>query len=307
MLQAFLPLLFLPSCVEPPAKQTETTPKAQVSITGVARGYLPDYIKLTGKTIYLNKTRITAPINGYVTQVKIRQGDKVKKGNLLFEMKTPEAYVMENPTRASENYGIVKIPAPVDGRVVNLNIVSSNVFSNKGNEMCVLLASNDLTLQVSVPFEYSKFTRVGTACKVVLPDGKEIEGTFSKILPRVDEKSQTLKVLANLDSDRFIPENIITKVLVNRGIRHETQIVPKSCLQTDALMTEFWVMKLINDSTAVQVPVTVGNQTHDQVEIISPVFSHDVRIINQGAYGLSDTVLVKVEKDKIEKKQICHQ
>ena len=61
-------------------------------------------------------------------------------------------------------------------------------------------------------------------------------------------------------------------------------------------MTEFWVMKLINDSTAVQVPVTVGNQTHDQVEIISPVFSNDVRLIDQGAYGLSDTVLVKVEK-----------
>ena len=296
MFLAFLTLSFLSSCVELPAEQTETTPKVQVSVTRVSHGYLPDFIKLTGKTIYLNKTRITAPISGYVTQVNIQQGAKVKKGSLLFEMKTPEAYVMRNQSRTSENYGIVKIPAPVNGRVVNLNIVSSNVFSDKGKEMCVLMASSDLTLQVSVPFEYSKFTRSGIPCKMILPDGEEIEGTFSKMLPQVDEKSQTMKVLANLNTDKFIPENIITKVLVARGIRHETQIVPKNCLQTDALMTEFWVMKLINDSTAVQVPVTVGNQTHDQVEIISPVFSNDVRLIDQGAYGLSDTVLVKVEK-----------
>jgi len=287
-------LSFFSSCVEPRTEHTEAAAKAQVNITRLTHGYLPDYIEMTGKTIYLNKSRITAPINGYVTQVNIKQGDKVKKGSLLFEMKTPEAYVMGSKSDISNNYGIVNIYAPVTGRVVNLNVVSSNLFSNKGKEMCTLLASNDLTLQVSVPFEYSKFTRPGSKCKVILPDDEKVEGTFTKVLPQVDEKSQTVKVLAKLDTGKFIPENIITKVLVDRSSRHEAQIAPKNCLQTDALMTEFWIMKLINDSTAIQVPVKIGNQTHDEVEIISPVFNSDDIFINQGAYGLSDTVLIEV-------------
>ena len=83
---------------------------------------------------------------------------------------------------------------------------------------------------------------------------------------------------------------------MDRSKKHNAQIIPKSCLQTDALMTKFWVMKLINDSTAVQVPVTVGNQTHSQAEILSPAFDSTDLIVNQGAYGLSDTVLVRVVK-----------
>ncbi len=300
-MKIFLPilsivLLQLVSCTEPRVRQANPAPKAQVTVTKITHGYLPDYIEMTGKTIYLNKTTITAPINGYVTQVNIKQGDKVNKNSLLFEMQTPEAYVMGNKAGAIENYGIIKIAAPVNGRVVNLNIVSSGVFSNKGNALCTLLASNDLMLQVNVPFEYSKFTGSGNRCMVVLPDGKQVEGVFTKILPQVDEKSQTVKVLAKLNAGIFFPENIITKVLVDRSKKHNAQIIPKSCLQTDALMTKFWVMKLINDSTAVQVPVTVGNQTHSQAEILSPAFDSTDLIVNQGAYGLSDTVLVRVVK-----------
>jgi len=287
-------LFLLGACTDPGVRQANPAPKAQVTITKITHGYLPDYIEMTGKTIYLNKTTITAPINGYVTQVNIKQGDKVKKNSLLFEMQTPEAYVMGNKAGAIENYGIIKITAPVNGRVVNLNIVSSGVFSNKGNALCTLLASNDLMLQVNVPFEFSKFTNPGNRCMVVLPDGKKMDAVFTKTLAQVDEKSQTVKVLAKLNAGIFIPENVITKVLVDRSKKHNAQIIPKSCLQTDALMTKFWIMKLINDSTAVQVPVTVGNQTHDQAEILSPGFDSTDLFVNQGAYGLSDTVLVQV-------------
>ena len=53
-------------------------------------------------------------------------------------------------------------------------------------------------------------------------------------------------------------------------------------------------MKLINDSTAVKVPVQKGIVTKDNVEIISPTFSTQDKILLSGNYGLPDTALVMI-------------
>ena len=72
------------------------------------------------------------------------------------------------------------------------------------------------------------------------------------------------------------------------------QILPKSCVSTDEMMKEFWIMKVINDSTAVKVPVTIGNKNEDEIEILSPVFRTDDRIISEGNYGMADKALIKL-------------
>jgi hypothetical protein len=61
-------------------------------------------------------------------------------------------------------------------------------------------------------------------------------------------------------------------------------------------MDNFWVMKLINDSTAVRVPVTKGISSDDIIEIVSPLFNLTDRIINSGQYGLADTAFVTINK-----------
>jgi hypothetical protein len=53
-------------------------------------------------------------------------------------------------------------------------------------------------------------------------------------------------------------------------------------------------MKLINDSTAVKVPVKTGIVNDTEIEILSPVFSLSDRLINSGSYGLPDTSKVNI-------------
>jgi hypothetical protein len=62
------------------------------------------------------------------------------------------------------------------------------------------------------------------------------------------------------------------------------------------MMQEFWVMKLINDSTAVKVPIIIGNKNDKEIEINSPKFNSNDRIIINGNYGLTDTASVKITK-----------
>ena len=290
-------LLFTISC----NNQTETTekkenPRVQVKTTSVTQGKLPDYIELSGKTIYLNKNTIVAPISGYVAKVNVQQGDKVLKGATLFTMQSAEAFVMKQNDNLSKNYGFIKISAPTTGIITDLKVVQTNIYLGEASVMCEIIASNNIRVRADVPFEYQKYAAVGKTCKVELPDGISINAIFSKILPQMNEQAQTVKILADLNASIFIPENMIVKIWLDKGIKQNAQILPKNCVMTDALMTKFWVMKLINDSIAVNTPVKIGNQTHAQIEIIEPVFNSQDKIISEGAYGLSDTVMVEFIK-----------
>ncbi len=289
----FLLLMLLNSCKEHKQKLQVVSPKVKVSLSKIEHTYIPDNLELSGKTIYINKSNIISPISGYITEVGVQQGDVVKKGQMLFEIKTSEAYLMQNFDSLSQiKYGMVKIYATVSGRIMNMNVMNKGVFVDKGSVMCIIMSSNDLKLQVNVPFEYNKWTKIGNRCTIILPDSSEIIGKFSKYLPQINETSQTLKILANINTSKFLPENMIVKVLVDKSTKKEMITLPKSCLQTNALMTKFWVMKLINDSTAEQITVKVGNVNHDKFEIISPEFKPTDNFISEGAYGLEGTVII---------------
>jgi len=92
-----------------------------------------------------------------------------------------------------------------------------------------------------------------------------------------------------------IPENLIAKVRILRTSRPSAQSLPKAALLTDETEANFWVMKLIDSTTAVKVPVKTGIETSDRVEVLSPVFAPGDKILVTGNYGLPDTAKVKVQ------------
>ncbi len=54
-------------------------------------------------------------------------------------------------------------------------------------------------------------------------------------------------------------------------------------------------MKMIDSTTAVKVPVTIGLVTSGQVEITSPILKPSDQILLTGNYGLPDTAKVIIE------------
>ena len=108
--------------------------------------------------------------------------------------------------------------------------------------------------------------------------------------------AQTQTILAKSNVNLFLPENMMVKVNIIKGTQSKKQVLPKSCVLSDEMMKDFWVMKLINDSTAIKIPVTVGNKNSERIEIVSPKFEATDKIINKGNYGLPDTALVSILK-----------
>ena len=73
-------------------------------------------------------------------------------------------------------------------------------------------------------------------------------------------------------------------------------LIPKAALLSNEIQQDFWVMKIMNDSIALKVPVTKGYENKNMVEVLSPDLSLKDLIIIDGAYGLPDSTIVKVVK-----------
>ncbi len=288
------------SCKKETTQKEDLNLKVLVKTATISKGNLPDNLEFSGNTIYLNKNTIISPISGYITKVNINLGDAVRKNQVLFKIQSEESYALRNTGLSSSKYGSINIFTPVSGKVSQQNVFKNSVFVDKGSQLCDIVASHSLFVKADVPFEYSSFTKIGESCRVLLPDSTSIGATFTKILTQMDKQSQTIKVLAKLKSNTFIPEHMIVKVLVDKNKKDPVQILPKSCVLTDALMTNFWVMKLSDQDTTVKIPVKTGNQTHTLVEIISPVFSSQDRIISEGAYGLAEGVSVEIANNIVK-------
>jgi hypothetical protein len=70
--------------------------------------------------------------------------------------------------------------------------------------------------------------------------------------------------------------------------------LPKPAVLSDEMQKSFWVMKLIDSSTAVKIPITKGLEIADRIEVLSPRFSIDDKFILTGNFGLPDTAKIKI-------------
>jgi hypothetical protein len=65
---------------------------------------------------------------------------------------------------------------------------------------------------------------------------------------------------------------------------------------TDEIQKKFWLMKIVNDSLAVKIPITKGIENENLVEIVSDILFENDLVISEGAYGLPDSTIVNIEK-----------
>jgi len=298
-------LLFLINCKTAPKELEETAianPKSIVDVVIVKYGSIDDELVLSATTIYLKRNVVTATIPAFITNVRVKLGDAVNKGDVLYELESKERRALSNGAikldSSMTNFGLIKIKASASGIISTLDKQQPGDYVLEGTQLCTIAESNDLAFQVNVPYEFSSFTKPGKDCIIQLPDGTTHKAAFTKTLSGMNVLAQTQTVLAKWSENSILPENMIVKVTIVKGSTTNKQVLPKTCILSDEMMKEFWIMKLINDSTAVKVPVTIGNNNTSFSEVLSPQFNPTDKIISNGNYGLADTALVKIVNGK---------
>jgi multidrug efflux pump subunit AcrA (membrane-fusion protein) len=277
-------------------KQEE--PKTPVELTSINIEAISESIELNAVSM-CKKNIIRANAAGLISKVEINLGDNVAAGQLVFGIKTKEASALEKSTVGDSSLlfqGLIKVIAPKAGIVSNISHQKGD-YIQEGDELAIVSEKNSLQFLLEVPFENRKYVFLNKDCEIVLPDNTVIKGSISSLLPTMDSQSQTENYIIKPATTEKLPENLVVRVRIVKNVKSKAIVLPKQAILTNEIQTEFWIMKLLNDTIAVKVPVKKGIESFDRVEILEPTFEKTDRIILTGNYGLADTALVSIKKN----------
>jgi multidrug efflux pump subunit AcrA (membrane-fusion protein) len=224
-------------------------------------------------------------------------GHFVNKGATIFTIKTKEAQSIGNSINILDTTfrfsGVNRIKAPGNGYITQLAHQQGDYVAD-GEQLAVISDRSSFAFVMQLPYEMRQYVQNNQNVQLILPGGEKLTGTVASSMPSVDTLSQTQGIVIKVSSNSPIPENLVAKARIIRSSRPHTASLPKSAVLTNETQTEFWVMKLINPTTAVKTPITKGLETGDRVEILSPKFNSKDMIVVTGNYGLTDTAKVKI-------------
>jgi multidrug efflux pump subunit AcrA (membrane-fusion protein) len=287
------------SCGADSASTAEPVPDAgiPVTVTTISVGPLAESVELNATSVFQLKTFIKANATGYLQSVNAQLGNYINKGQQVFVIKTKEAEALGKTINALDSSfrftGLVHIKSPGSGYVTTLNYRNGD-YVQDGEQLAIISDRNSFVFLLDLPYELKPFLTGNKNIQLKLPDGTQLNGYVASLMPTVDPVSQTQGIVIKVNGNQQIPEGLIAKVALVKKSKTNAVSLPKEAVLTDEVQGEFWVMKLIDSVTAVKVAVKKGLENGSSVEILSPVFSMNDKILLTGNYGLSDTARVTV-------------
>jgi multidrug efflux pump subunit AcrA (membrane-fusion protein) len=293
-------LFFLVSCgrTRETGSAVETESLTPVTVTHPVVGSLSEVITLNATSRFLLKTSVKSDINGYLQKVQIHLGQRISRGQELFEIRSKESEHLGNTINKLDTAfhfnGTVSVKSPSDGYITELSYKAGDYVQD--NEILAAICDiSSLVFLLELPYELSSYIPDNKNIDLLLPDGNKLKGTIESSLPAVDPVSQTRLCVIHVNGISSIPENLVATVEFIKKSKSDVVILPKASLLTDEAQNEFWIMKMTDSSTAIRVPVKIGLATSDKVEILSPVLTSSDIILLTGNYGLPDTAKVIIQ------------
>lgn len=294
-----LSILMIIGCNKKIEAEQQVVPLIPVTLTTIDTTAMNSYVDLNATATYLVKNTIKSNATGYLKTVNIQNNDFVTRGKTLFTLQTREAKVLGNSINKidpSLNFGRpILINAAANGYITGINAQAGD-YVQDGDQLAIINDSNSFGIVLSLPYDLKQYVKPNQELTAYLPDGTTIKTTVQKFMPSVDMASQTQNVVLKC-SEKNIPENLIVKVRIYKNSKSKSISLPKSAVLSDETETEYWIMKMIDQNTAVKIPIEKGITSDDRIEVIAPVLTSKDKILLTGNYGVSDTIKVKVSKN----------
>ncbi|MFI5144405.1 MAG: efflux RND transporter periplasmic adaptor subunit [Ignavibacteria bacterium] len=297
----------LNSCGKKDNSETDKeTPKAIVTVVSIDKRNSNDTLFFNASSVYNNKVTVQSPIGGYLSSTMVVNGMNVSKGDFLFEVVTKEYNALKSENGLLDTLdlgnraGKIHILAPAYGQISDL-VFKQGQYVQEGNAICSIIDLSSLVFKLYVPLEDRAYVKNGSSCTILLPDGQLIPGRITNMLAKTEINTQTETYYLKPSSSLKIPEGLNVKAFIVKGAGEESQFIPKDAVLSNETLTKYWVMKVINDSTAVKIPVDVGRTSGNDIEIKKPEFYPEDRIVLSGNYGLPDTSGIYINSEKEEK------
>lgn len=280
-------------------KEVTESGATPVTLTEPEIGNMTDSVELNAVSSFLLKTTVKSNATGYLQLVNAEIGRYVTRGQELFVVKTKEAQSLGNTITSLDSNlhfdGIIHIKSPGTGYITQLNYRTGD-YVQDAEQLATITDTKSFVFVLALPYELKPYLPGNQNLSVKLPDGTVLAGHIAMALPTVDAVSQTQNYVIRVNTDKQIPENLVGKVNLIKSEKRNTISLPKSAVLSDEVQSKFWIMKLIDSTRAVKIPITKGLETAGKVEILSPTLLKTDKILLTGNYGLPDTANITVIK-----------
>ena len=278
-----------------PAEEKTPAGATPVTLTSPSTGSMTETVELNAVSSFLLKTYVKSSATGYLQTVNAEIGKYVTKGQELFVVKTKESQNLGNIITGLDSSlhfnGEIHIKSPGTGFISQLNYRVGD-YVQDAEQMATITDSRSFVFILDLPYELKPYLPGNRELLLKLPDGTTLNGHIDMAMPTVDAVSQTQNYVIKVNSDKPIPENLIAKVNLVKKFRGNTISLLKGAVLSDETQTAFWIMQMIDSTTAVKVPIKKGMETADHVEILVPHLKASDKILLTGNYGLPDTAKV---------------
>ena len=288
-------------------EEATVKPKALVTIGSIQTDTLTDVLRLSAVSAFPAKDALRATTTGYVLPPTPVVGQLVRAGQTVFTIQTKESRTLHLDKLTGDPRlkfsGIIPIKSGRSGIMATVDKLAGD-YVQDGEQLGLTYDKSRFGFVLDVPATQLRYVRTGQSCRIFLPDGRLLNGRVAEVLATADVSIQTQRyTIRPVGTFPDLPENLAVQVEIDKTAPRLANTLPRGAVLTDETQTQFWVMKLLNDSTAVKVPVTVGAQEKDHIEIKAPSFNPRDKILLSGNFGLDDTAAVKVTRPVAAEKE----
>lgn len=280
-------------------QKTETTTKSDVKIISPATKNVEQSATYKGTTRYLQTNTFRSPVSGIVKAVKCQIAGIISNRQPLFIIQPMEAAALQKSNFNDQDFDLFQdtIYSPLTGTINKLNVQVGD-YVQIGDVLANCIRTNSLRILIDVPTEQLSNIRTGMNCTILLPGGQKTEGHVIGQWPSATGQNQTQPFIVKPLKTINLSENINLSVQFKTGELTNALLIPKNALQGNEMQTSFWVVKLVNDTTCIKIPVTKGLETDSLVQLVNSGLSNKDRLVSEGGYGLPDTATVRIIKNE---------
>ncbi len=271
-----------------------------VSVSGITRSTIENYIELTGEVKEINKREIKIDYPVEIKKIYVDIGEKVKKGQKIAEIDkesllTKFEFAMAESSSKDNYENIITslkyypeiIESPINGVVSDI-LISEGETCAMDIPVFIVTDLENLVVRTKIKSDRLSNINLGQKALICLKDNT-VTGKISKIYPSAEKD-----INENLSSVSFeiTPDdskNLICGTVVDVKIANETLedivVVPFDSVMFDESMPYVYINK---SGYAVKRQVITGKEFETTIEIKAGLSEKDKLILNPRKYNLKN-------------------
>lgn len=269
-----------------------------MSVSIVQQNDIKEYLTFNGVTQYQKKENIRSNVTGYISWMKYKIGDNIRNGQTFASVRTKEQDALKEAVKIdgslSKFVSPITIRSNATGVFTVLNI-TANDYVAEGDVLATVVQPKSLVIQVNVPYENEDAIKIGSSCEIILQNGEVLTAKVTGTLPTIDSVAQSQVFLIALP-DANLPENLNVQIRTIYKEDTTAMTIPKTALQTNELLSDFWVLKIVNDSMALKQKVMPLLRNDSLVQVKSERLKVNDLVITEGGYQMQDSTIVSFKK-----------